>query len=131
MYEQTHTTTPGRDGGTFHQWEIRGDRGSVSLTLLSSTDKSLISLAEVAPAVAAKVAVGQAGTWVFDVIQTHRVTGNPTWGCHQHEGCDMDAIATSVADPIWQRLRAGGITDGSVFAELQPLFAVAFGQVTA
>lgn len=33
--------------------------------------------------------------------------------------------------PAWQRAVAGGLTDEAVFEQLQPLFAVEYGEVTA
>ncbi|MEU4558441.1 hypothetical protein AB0F72_08625 [Actinoplanes sp. NPDC023936] len=127
-----HITLPA-DNGTYHYWEVRGENGAVSLSLLHSRAAGFTSLAERHPALAANLAATESGHWVFDVVQEHIPNGSESgWSCDRHgDTCDVDAFATSVADPIWRRLREGGVTDQSVYAELDALHAAEFEQAAA
>lgn len=125
----THTSEPYGDS-LLHYWEMRGPRGAVSLSAVEmpgmTYHEAQASVGRISPATAQLFA----GRFVFDVVQTHwnRPGG---LGCSRHgDGCDMDVFVSSVALPAWQRAVAGGLTDEAVFEQLQPLFAVEYGQVT-
>lgn len=129
MYAQNHTTEPA-DSGTWHYWEISGPRGSVSLSALHCHDRGIVELTTAVPSIAAKVSITATGAWVFDVLQSHRHNPGSGWSCPRHgDDCDMDAFVSQIAEPKWVRIREADFTDEAVFAELQPLFAVEFGQV--
>lgn len=132
MVERTHTTTSD-DNGTFHYWEVRGPNGAVSLSLLHSRLTGFVTLAEQGGFVAQNLAATDSGHWVFDVVQEHRP--NPAesgWSCPVHgDSCDVDAFVDRIAGPIWQRLRANGVTDTAVYAELEALYALEFEQAAA
>jgi hypothetical protein len=123
---KTHTTEPYGDS-LLHYWEVRGPRGAVSLSAVELSNPGAVD-AITARFDALKPLL--AGAFVFDVAQTHwnRPGG---LGCSRHgDGCDMDAFISSVALPVWQRAVAAGLTDEAVFAELQPLYAVEYGEVS-
>lgn len=124
---RTHTTEPA-ESGAYHYWEVRGERGAVSLHLLHSRHPGFVPLRRSSPMLAAGLAETDGGHWVFDVLQSH-VPNAPEsgWSCPTHgDTCDMDAFVSRVADPVWQRLRTTGITDAAVFAELERLHAEEF-----
>lgn len=126
MLNKTHTTEPYGDS-VLHYWEMRGPRGAVSLSAVELTSSGA------ADAISARfdsIKPLLAGAFVFDVAQSHwnRPGG---LGCSRHgDGCDMDAFISNVALPVWRRAVAGGLADEHVYNELQPLFAVEFGQVS-
>lgn len=122
MPAQSHTTSPA-DNGTYHYWEVRGEQGAVSLSLLHSRAAGFASLAAMSPRLACGLAATESGHWVFDVVGVHHPSGPESgWPCSVHgDTCDQDSIVTDLAAPIWQRLRDGGVTNGSVYAELEAL----------
>lgn len=127
----THTSEP-TQSGTFHYWETRGPHGAVSLSLLHSRDAAF-DPGLLAPSAARLVESTDGGHWVFDVLQVHVPNGPESgWSCIRHgDPCDVDALGGHIADPLWDRLRAAGVTDQAVRAELEPLLGVVFGEVTA
>nr|WP_221374470.1 hypothetical protein [Actinoplanes polyasparticus] len=120
----SHTTSPA-DNGTYHFWQVGDDHCSVSLSLLHSRAAGSTSLARRSPALSANLLETEGGHWVFDVIGEHIPNGSQSgWSCSVHgDACDQDAFADQVAGPIWQRLREAGITDRTVYAELEVLLA--------
>jgi hypothetical protein len=128
MPDTSHTTEPYGDS-TLHYWELRGPCGAVSLSAVELTNPGAVA-AITARFNALKPLL--AGAFVFDVAQLHRnCEADSDWPCSRHgDTCDMDAFVSSVALPKWQRAVAAGLTDEAVFAELQPLYAVEFGQVS-
>jgi hypothetical protein len=124
MTTRTHTTSPA-DNGTYHLWQVGDDRGSVSLSLLHSRHAGFTSLAAQSPRLAGLLLETESGHWVFDVVGEHIPNGAESgWSCSVHgDACDQDAFADHVAGPIWQRLREAGVTDRTVYAELEALLA--------
>ena len=130
MPTTNHATDPA-ESGTFHYWEVGDVRGSVSLSALHCNDQRVLTLTDVAPSIASRVALTDAGVWVFDVLQSH-TPGSTGWApCSRPGACDVDAFVSSIADPLWQRLTAAGVTDARVFAELRPLFTEEFKESAA
>jgi hypothetical protein len=126
----SHLTEPYGDS-LLHYWELRGLRGAVSLSAVEMRSKADAEAVAAAAHSVPSLAPLLGGAYIFDVAQTHwdRPGG---LGCSRHgDGCDMDAFVSSVALPVWQHAVAGGLTDEVVYAELQPLFAVEYGQVKA
>lgn len=122
---KTHTTEPYGDS-VLHYWEIRGPRGAVSLSAIEMANPGAVEAIKARfDALKPLLASG----FMLDVAQSHwnRPGG---LGCSRHgDGCDMDAFVSSVALPVWQRAVAGGLTDEAVYEQLQPLYAVEYGQV--
>jgi hypothetical protein len=129
---ETHTTLPA-DNGTYHYWEVRGERGAVSLSLLHSRAVGFTSLAAAMPSLAGNLAATESGHWVFNVVGEHRPNGPESgWSCSVHgDTCDEDAIVDSLAGPIWERLRTAGVTDRAVYAELRALADRVFEEAAA
>jgi hypothetical protein len=132
MYTESHTTAPA-DNGTYHYWEVRGEHGAVSLSLLHSRHTGFTSLAAGMPSLAANLAPTDSGHWVFNVIGEHRPNGPESgWSCSVHgDSCDEDAIVHDIAGPIWQRLREAGVTDRAVYTELRVLAERLFAEAAA
>jgi hypothetical protein len=119
---RTHTTEPS-ESGTAHLWEVGDTRGSATLSALHCRDQALVGLIADVPSLASRATPTDSGFWVFDVVQSHE-PGSVGWApCPRHGACDMDAIVSQIAEPMWARLTAAGVTDGAVYAELERLLA--------
>ncbi|WP_045740804.1 hypothetical protein [Actinoplanes rectilineatus] len=129
MTEHIHTTAPA-DNGTYHYWEVRDETGGASVSLLHSRSEGFFSLAADNGRLAQWLSTTESGHWVFNVVGIHRQGSG--WGCSVHgDSCDEDALGDTLALPLWARLREAGVTDAGVFAELEQLHQLVFGEVAA
>lgn len=116
MTNSVHLTTEQGE----HYWSVGDERGSVSLTADFFAGAGYDEAADAAPNAANYLSRTEDGWWVFDVLQSHRLaTGDSD--CFRHVGCNSDAFVFGVAEPLWLRVRAAGVTDEVVFAELKAL----------
>jgi hypothetical protein len=126
MTNSLHLSEP-TDSGVLHDWCVGDARGSVSLSALHfGADVDLDATLAQMPAAGDLAAHTPDGTWLFDVMQSHRPVDGPQWPCSRHDACEMDAYVSLYASRIWDRIRDNGVTDEAVFAELAVVYAVEF-----
>ena len=122
---RSHETRPGETAlSTWHGWTVGDESGSIALWALSCDPVDPDAL----PASARHLV---AEGWVFGVIQTHDPVAEPSFGCRDHEGCEMDAVVSQVAHPAWDRITAADVTDETVYTELEAIHQRVYGEAAA